>query len=179
MWPSHIIAYIVSIVLILPFPYTHTIIVNYVIFLENYIRQTERNGGPRSLTFFARKKSFSFEKGDQCCITSRSIVSDIFLINQTRTLAAPVFILECADFGEASSDGDTVRPCVAAGPSGLNIKQTHHDQGNTTSKSIINETLLRSRKTAEKTDSQSWQRPKMTRTELTVHSLLFWFTNYE
>lgn len=65
----------------------------------------------------------------QCYITSRSIVSDIFLINQTRTPAAPVFILECADFGEASSDGDTVRPCVAAGPSGLNIKQTHHDQG--------------------------------------------------
>ena len=39
------------------------------------------------------------------------------------------FILECADFEEARSAGGTVRPGVAAGPSGLNIKQTHHDQG--------------------------------------------------
>ena len=39
-----------------------------------------------------------------------------------------VFILERLDHGEASSACGTVRPGVT-GPSDLNIKQTHHDQG--------------------------------------------------
>jgi len=40
-----------------------------------------------------------------------------------------VLIVECPDHGEASIASGTVRPGVAAGPSGLNMKQTHHDQG--------------------------------------------------
>ena len=38
------------------------------------------------------------------------------------------FIVECPDHGEASSAGGPVRHGVA-GPSGLNMKQTHPDQG--------------------------------------------------
>ena len=40
-----------------------------------------------------------------------------------------VLIVECPDHGEARSAAGAVRPGVAAGPSGLNMKQTHHDQG--------------------------------------------------
>ena len=40
-----------------------------------------------------------------------------------------MFILEHLDHEEASSSSGTVGPSVATGPSGLNIKQTHHDQG--------------------------------------------------
>ena len=40
-----------------------------------------------------------------------------------------IFILECPDHGKESSASGSVGPGVAAGPSGLNIKQTHHDQG--------------------------------------------------
>ena len=39
------------------------------------------------------------------------------------------FFSGCAGFAEASSAGGPVEPGVASGPSGLNIKQTHHDQG--------------------------------------------------
>lgn len=38
-------------------------------------------------------------------------------------------IITSRSIGEARSAGGTVRPDMAAGPSGLNIKQTHHDQG--------------------------------------------------
>ena len=38
-------------------------------------------------------------------------------------------ILERLDHGEASIASGTVTPGVAAGPSDLNMKQTHHDQG--------------------------------------------------
>ena len=40
-----------------------------------------------------------------------------------------VSFLECLDFGEASSACGTVRRGVASRPSGLNIKQTHLNQG--------------------------------------------------
>ena len=50
--------------------------------------------------------------------------------------AAFACILECPDHGEASSAGGTVLPGVA-GLSGLNIKQTHHDQGIQLAKSVM------------------------------------------
>ena len=40
-----------------------------------------------------------------------------------------VSFLECLDFGEASSACGTIRRGVASRPSGLNIKQTHLNQG--------------------------------------------------
>lgn len=39
------------------------------------------------------------------------------------------FYSECAGFGEASSAGGPFGPGEVAGPSDLNIKQIHHDQG--------------------------------------------------
>ena len=58
-----------------------------------------------------------------------NVVNKKSLTSRLEAEIQAIFILECPDHGKEGSAIGPVGPDVAAGPSGLNIKQIFHDQG--------------------------------------------------